>query len=176
MMRFAAALALGTALSLVETVAQAGDELASAACERALRSAASSEAVALCSQALDADPDNARALSYRGAAYLALGELERAHEDLGRSAALDGGNPLTFYNLGVYFDKTRHPEKAVDAYSTAIHLSPGNPVAYFNRAKAYERLCRSAEALQDYQKIREIAPGMARVRAIPTSVEGCTAE
>jgi tetratricopeptide (TPR) repeat protein len=162
------------ALALAGTVAHADGGTASDLCQSALRKAALPEAVALCSRAVDANPADARALTHRGGAFLALAQFERAYEDLARSAALDDGNPLTFYNLGVYFDKTKNPEKAVEAYSTAIRLSPGNPVGYYNRAKAYERLCKSGEALRDYQKIREIAPGMASARSIPTSVEACS--
>ncbi|MBT3072077.1 tetratricopeptide repeat protein [Rhodomicrobium sp. Az07] len=172
-MRFTAL--VWSALALAGPVAHAGGT-ASDQCQGALRKAALAEAVALCSQAVDANPADARSLTHRGGAFLALEDFDRAYEDLARSAALDGGNPLTFYNLGVYYDKTKKPEKAVEAYSTTIRLSPGNPVAYFNRAKAYERLCKSAEALRDYQKIRDIAPGMARARTIPTSVEACSSE
>ncbi|MFT4080642.1 tetratricopeptide repeat protein [Rhodomicrobium sp.] len=165
-------LTLAAAFAFAGTVAHAGG--ASVACENALRKAALTDAVTLCSQAVDVNPADARALTYRGAAFLALAQFDRAYEDLTRAAALDGGNPLTFYNLGVYFDKTRSPEKAVEAYSTAIRLSPGNPVGLYNRAKAYERLCKTAEAMRDYQKIREIAPGMASARTIPTSIEACS--
>jgi tetratricopeptide (TPR) repeat protein len=149
----------------------AADQTPSDSCALSLAQGPADEAVVNCSRAIEANPMDASSYSNRGAAFLRLKNFSDALRDLETAAKLDDRNPKTFYNLGVYFDMMQLYEKAVEQYTVTIKLSPGNPVAYFNRANDLKKLCKSDEARRDYKKIMEIAPYMARIWEIPTSID-----
>lgn len=162
------------ALILMSAKCSASTSAPAVACEASLAEGNPDQAIETCSNAIALNPLDAASHSNRGAAYLFFNMLDKALQDLEIAAKLDQSNPNTFYNLGVYYDTIKSYEKSIEQYSIVIKLSSGNPIAYFNRAKAFERICRNDEALKDYQKIMEIAPYMAKIRNIPTSINnGC---
>jgi tetratricopeptide (TPR) repeat protein len=158
-------------LFVMSSNCNAADATPSESCALSLAQGRADEAIVNCSRAIESNPMDASSYSNRGAAFLWLKNFSDALSDLETAAKLDDSNPKTFYNLGVYFDMMKLYEKAIEQYTATIKLSPGNPVAYFNRASDLKKLCRNDEALRDYKKIMEIAPYMARIREIPTSID-----
>ena len=158
-------------LFVMGTNCKAADATTSESCALSLAQGRVNEAIENCSRAIESNPLDASSYSNRGAAFLSTNNFSNALSDLENAAKLDGGNPKTFYNLGVYFDMMKLYEKAIEQYTITIKLSPGNPVAYFNRANDLRKLCRNDEALRDYKKIMEIAPYIARIREIPSSID-----
>jgi tetratricopeptide (TPR) repeat protein len=73
-------------------------------------------------RAIELDPDHEFAYNNRGAAYLNLGEYERAIEDLNRAIELnpDYGNAYLYRGISYYL--MSNPGQALDDWQTAEAL------------------------------------------------------
>jgi tetratricopeptide (TPR) repeat protein len=158
------------AMAVLSPNCRAADSTLSDACEASLLQMRAKEAIENCTRAIEANPKDARSYSNRGAAFLFFNKFTNAVSDLETSARLDETNPKTFYNLGLYYAMMQQYQQAIDLYSKAIVISPGNPIAYFNRAKVLQKLCRNEEALRDFKKVMKIAPSLAKIKNIPTTL------
>lgn len=96
-----------------------------------------SHAVALCTEAIDADDldDEGLAITYsnRGNSYYDLGEFERAVFDYNIALELMPGDPVTLSNRGAAYLELGQEEQALADLNEAIRLYPDNPVALTNR-------------------------------------------
>ncbi|MDW7992963.1 MAG: tetratricopeptide repeat protein [Anaerolineae bacterium] len=90
------------------------------------------QAIFLFSQALQLQPDLAPAYRARAAAYLALGEAERALQDAQMAVALTPDLPEAHALLGeVLWRKFHDPIQALAAYDEAVRLDPALAPALF---------------------------------------------
>ena len=89
------------------------------------------------------DPAYLEALDALGLAMEALGHDEEAVADYEKAVALNDERHGTFasahVNLSVYYNRTDHPDKALDYAAKALELDPRSDRALFQKARAQER-------------------------------------
>ena len=89
------------------------------------------------------DPAYVEALDALGLAMEALGHDEDAVADYEKAVALNDARHGTFasahVNLSAYYNRTDHPDKALDYATKALELDPRSDRALFQKATAQER-------------------------------------
>ena len=85
-------------------------------------------------RALMLQPENAEALSNRGAALRMLGRVDDALADYDRALAAAPESPEAHNNRGVALAALNRHREAIDAYTRALTLRPAYDRARFNRA------------------------------------------
>jgi tetratricopeptide (TPR) repeat protein len=85
----------------------------------------------------------------RGAAYLTIGELDKAIDDFNRVLEIDTANERAFYYRGIaHFRKGKFNE-AINDLTSSITLNHDRGAAFFARGLAYAELDRTDESLRD---------------------------
>lgn len=119
----------------------------------------SAEALKLFDSAIDADPDNAQALYFKGCACSETGQFleaiaayERCVEYAGERASL----PL--FNMGVAFQELSEPGKAIEAFQGAIASDPTMADAWTNIGRLLDDLGDSDMAIECYNTALQIEP------------------
>ena len=85
----------------------------------------------------------------RGAAFLTVGELDRAIEDFNRVLKIDADNERAFYYRGIAHLRKSEFKEAVDDLSISISFNHERGAAFFARGLAYGELERTDESLRD---------------------------
>jgi tetratricopeptide (TPR) repeat protein len=124
-------------------------------------------AAAAGSDALRLDPDNVAALRRRAAAYLHLGENEKALADLDAALRLAPDDPATTYNRGLARARLNDNAGALADFTEAIRLNPKLARAYQARSRIHARLGNNAEADADWQRAVELDPALQRADLRP---------
>ena len=114
------------------------------------------------SEAIRLDPASADALRRRGAAYLHLGELDRAVADLDGAARLDPADAGTVYNRGLARARLGDDAGALADFTEAVRLNPGLARAYQARGAVHARRGEAAEAEADWRRAVELDPALNR--------------
>ena len=124
-----------------------------------------------CSQAIEANPKDTKAILYRGAAHQCLSRPDEAFADFARVVELippDTPDPgllailvETHICLGVAIGRRSEPLSAVEEFSKALELDPSHYLAYYNRGISWSRCGESIKAIKDYSKTIEINPNYA---------------
>lgn len=73
---------------------------------------------------VDHDPDFAEGWHTRASAWLAIGKLGPAVDDLSHALTLNPRHFGALASLGMVFEELDKPEKAVEAYNAALELNP----------------------------------------------------
>ena len=126
-------------------------------------------------------PDNLNILLNMINLYLAIGETDKALNDLEKAAALDATNPSIFFAIGTSYDRivgdtTQTKEvrddafsKAINAYKKAIELKENYFDAYYNMGAIYVNKASvimdianqlDLNAVDEYNALKEEADGM----------------
>ena len=105
-------------------------------------------AAVLYRKALAINPDNAEAHAFLGGILTDRGELQTAHEHLGRALELDGKNAIAHYNLGNALAKEKRYEEALRSWKKAIEFDPKNAKARNNIGAVLLAIGRVAEAAE----------------------------
>ncbi len=116
------------------------------------------EALAIYSQALEADPSSAAVLSLLGAACINLRRWDEAAAHLDAALQSDPNHPAVHDNLGVLFAKQGRMAEAVASFRRAAELSPNNAQTQLNLAAALDRQGDSAGALEAYRLASNLSP------------------
>jgi tetratricopeptide (TPR) repeat protein len=116
------------------------------------------EALQLCTQALELDPDQAEGYGLRGQVHYHAGRLPEAAADC--SAAIDRGlrHAEIYFIRAVAWDGAGRVEEALADCSMALHLNPEHAGAYNSRGLIRGRLGRLDEALEDFAEAIRLAP------------------
>jgi tetratricopeptide (TPR) repeat protein len=101
------------------------------------------------------------AYNNRGAAYLNLGEYEKAIADLDQAIELDPEYALAYNHRGAAYFSLGEYEKAIADYDRAIELDPEYAMAYNNRGYAYLNLGEYEKAIADWDQAIELDPELA---------------
>src|SRR5271169_3235854 len=142
-----------------ETCLNVSDNVAVAACTRAIRSSGhnaprpavlyanrcaahinrgeADEALSDCNQAIQLDPKNATAFHNRAAGYSAKGSYDRAIADLDQAIQLDPNNAISYSGRCAARIKKGEIDQALGDCNQAIRLDPKNGIALQNRAAGY---------------------------------------
>ena len=113
-------------------------------------------AIALCTRAIELNPDNATAYSIRGVIYYRLGDFNSAIADLNRAIALNPNEFKNFYNRGLAHVKLNDFRKAADDFSGAIQLNSNDADSYYNRAVCRQRLGDYYGSQEDLNRARAL--------------------
>ena len=110
-------------------------------------------------EAIEANPRDAEALSVRGLAYSELGEHRRAAEDNGRIIALEPDNAGAYLDRARAYSAMEQHRLAVEDYDAAIRLAPGDAVTHYSRGACKAELGDLAGAMSDFDVAVTLAPG-----------------
>lgn len=81
-------------------------------------------------QAIQRNPNNAKAYSNQGLARAALGDQRRAIEDFNQALRLDPELATAYYNRGFVRSKLQDYQGAIEDFDQTIRLDPNNADAY----------------------------------------------
>ena len=85
----------------------------------------------------------------RGAAYLTIGELDKAIDDFNRVLEIDTANERAFYYRGIAHSRKGKFNEAINDLTSSITLNHDRGAAFFARGLAYAELDRTDESLRD---------------------------
>ena len=122
------------------------------------------QAVEIYRQILRADPANAPALSYLGAACEALQNLPEAADCYRRLARLEPGRADVHYQLGVTLFRQGKPAESAAAIEEALRLRPDHAEAHTNLGVALHAQGQWEGAIACYRRALSIGPDHAVVR------------
>ena len=120
-------------------------------------------AIAAYSDALKADPDNARALEGRGIAYGNKGQEDLAMADYNAALQKRPKYAAPYNSRGVLYLRKGALQSARDDFSTAINLAPKFLLPYTNRARVETMTKDYDAALADFAKAAEIDPNAPQI-------------
>lgn len=104
------------------------------------------------------DAERASVLGQAGTVWLQLRDLDRAHEILSKSIALDGRSPELWIDRGEALARAGEYWDAIDDFSAAIDRAPGHIDALIFRAAAYRLLDIDDLARDDIDRVLDFAP------------------
>ncbi len=119
------------------------------------------QAVEAYKQAIELNPDSARAYNNLGNLHYRLGEYSQAIETYQAAVEINPGYAEAYNNLGVVYSKTGKNGPAFNAYEKAIELNPAYAVAYNNLGNVCGKLGESKTAIEAYEKAVELKPDYA---------------
>lgn len=127
--------------------------------ERLLSEGNVGEAKRIFEEALDADPNDARAWLDLGLAHEATGDFAAAEKAYRRAAEVDGNFAEAFNNLGVLLREGGKLAEATTMLERAAALDPQLAAARFNLGLAYEELGKLVDAEREYLATIDSLPG-----------------
>lgn len=95
---------------------------------------------------------------YRGIAYYAGKEWDKAMADYSKAIEIDPNYTDAYYSRGNAWDNSGQFDKAIADYSRAIEINPKLTQAYYNRGAAYGKIGQPDLAIADCSKAIEIDP------------------
>jgi len=107
------------------------------------------ESIGFFTEAADAGCNPVNAYLNRGAAYIAIGEFEKAIVDFHRVLRVDEDNERALYYRGIAYMKIGGFEDAVTDLTKSIELNHDRGVAFFARSIAHAELGNTEESLRD---------------------------
>ena len=113
-------------------------------------------AVQLYTEAINLNPNNAAAYTWRGNALGNLQNIQGALMDLGRAVQLDRSDSVAYLGLGIAYYTTGAYAQAISALNSAIQLDANSGRAYYARAACFRAVGRYAEASQDDATVQRL--------------------
>jgi len=116
------------------------------------------DAVAVCTKAIELDPNSAATYCNRANALSNLGKSSEALSDLSKAIDLDPKNAVAYCSRGTTYRRAGKLNEAISDFSKAIELNPRLFMAYMNRGAAYIRAGQPDKAVSDCDKAIELNP------------------
>lgn len=116
------------------------------------------EAIAICRDILQRDPNFAPAYQTLGDTHQILGELDTAQQYYERGLSLDTNQPQVYLYLGNLFVKRQQWNRAADCYWEALQLDPDLTPAYNNLAGIWSYLDRPISIAEKLGKTLDSVP------------------
>ena len=107
-------------------------------------------------EAIELDPDNTKAWSWRGFAKNVLGDYQGAIDDCTTAIGLDPQNVVAWCERGFAKGHLGEHQGAIDDFTQAIELAPTNATIWNNRGKVRKELNDYKGAMDDYNKAIEL--------------------
>jgi tetratricopeptide (TPR) repeat protein len=114
------------------------------------------EAADLFEKALEAVPNDLKALEALGETRLSLGQFEAAAEVLRRAVAMKRSDAELHAKLAWALLNQGNAAQAADIVRTAIELDPGNAAYHNDLATCLAKLERNADAIQEFRRALEL--------------------
>lgn len=102
-------------------------------------------------------PNDVNALIRRAEMLLAVGKLERAHEDIADVMNAETTNYETYLIRSKIYLKEGKTDKALGDCQKAVRLENQDPEAFAVLAKIYHQLCDYSRAIEEYSRSVELA-------------------
>jgi tetratricopeptide (TPR) repeat protein len=123
-------------------------------------------AIACFHDVIQRDPTSSEAYYYRGMAYDAKGEHEKAVQDFGEAARLSPKHPVGFANKtisgyiswGLDSKNKRDYENSIKAFDEAIRLNPTDSETFNNRGLAFAGKRDYDRAIKDFTEAIRLNP------------------
>lgn len=110
-------------------------------------------------KALEAKPNDERALYFLGMYYQEHSNFNKAIEEFTKLTQYYPENKLAYYNMGyIYLVEFQDFEKAKTMFQQAVSISPGYVQATYNLGRTYEAMGNYAEARKQYKKSLKLLP------------------
>jgi tetratricopeptide (TPR) repeat protein len=115
-------------------------------------------AVALFTEQIKANPNDARAHACRAAAHDEMGQFDAGIKDLDEAIRLQPNVAEYRSNRGGAYAQKKDFDKALEDFAEAIRLNPNLAGAYYNRGHVYSDKKELVKAIQDYTEALRIDP------------------
>jgi tetratricopeptide (TPR) repeat protein len=115
------------------------------------------DSISLWTEEIALFPDMHLAYDSRADAFAAKGRLKDAIKDLKRSIAINPRNPLTYFRIGMVYERSESYIRALQNYARAAELNPRFEPARRKRDLSYQRV------LEDLGRDIELNPGDASI-------------
>jgi tetratricopeptide (TPR) repeat protein len=112
---------------------------------------------------LQVDPQNAKALCYRGVVRCKLGNHQGAIQDLAQAMQLNPEDAQVRNHRGLVRIQLGDYRGAIDDFSQLLQSQPNNLEAYINRGHAYRKLSDYRQAIEDYSRALSLKPDEAQI-------------
>ena len=109
-------------------------------------------------EAIQLNPNSARAYNKRAIAYNKLKNYEQALADYNEAIKLDPNFGVAYYNRGLVYHQQKQYEQAIQDFSAAIKFDPNDADYYKYRGEAYAELEKYEAALKDFDKVIALKP------------------
>ena len=114
--------------------------------------------IKLCDEAIELNPNSARAYGGRGGAYGILNQPQQTIADCTKAIELDPNYAMAYNNRGAALGSLKNFRQALNDFNKAIALDPTFALAYNNRGGTLLFLGNGAQALSDLNKAIELEP------------------
>jgi tetratricopeptide (TPR) repeat protein len=104
------------------------------------------------------DKELAALFNYRGVAYKAKGDLDRAIADYTEAIRRDPNYAAAYNSRGIAYKAKGDVDKAIADYDQAIRLNPGSAPAFNNRGYAYFAKSSYDRAVTDFDEAVKLDP------------------
>jgi tetratricopeptide (TPR) repeat protein len=111
--------------------------------------------------ALAINPEQVKAIHYRGNAYLDKKQYDKAIEAYSKAIQLDPKFAYPYNGLGNVYVEQREYAKAAQVYIKAGELDPKDAIFLRNLGSVYEKQSEYDKAIEAYSKAIELDPGFA---------------
>ena len=108
--------------------------------------------ISIWEDAVSKRPENPRAWSNLGVAYVRAGLFNEAFRYYDKALALKPNFATAYYDRAIAYAQAGRSEEALRDYGEDLKLNPDDAEAYSKRGNVYAQLGRSAEAIQDYDR------------------------
>ena len=116
------------------------------------------DAIKLCNEAIELNPNNYLAYLRRGNFYYRQKQYERAIQDFDKAIQLNPNYSIAYNNRGLSYSDLKKYEIAIQDYNKAIQINSNYALAYYNRGTSYVYLKKYDLAIKDYSKAIQINP------------------
>ena len=99
------------------------------------------------------DPENFRARRELAVLCLDLGFDQAAMKHLSYLINVFPDDANLYFNIGICWEKLKHPKYALNAYKKAVELKGDDPDFLYNLARAYEANNMDEEAMLNFKKV-----------------------
>ena len=118
------------------------------------------DALKLCNEVLELDPNSYLAYSYRASVYVGLKDYYKAIDDANKSIEINPTYYYSYNNRGCAYLELGNYEQALSDFSESIRRVGRRkyPIPYLNRAATYIELKEYEKAIDDCNKVIEFKP------------------
>jgi tetratricopeptide (TPR) repeat protein len=134
----------------------------SARCTNSDRSVQPDTSISSCNAVIhEATKNLAAGYFFRGAAYIAKNDFDRAIADYSQAIALDPTESDYLNSRAAAYEHKKDIARAMADYDSAIKVNPKSAVAYNNRGASFQRKGDFARASADYSEVTRLQPNNA---------------